>query len=84
MIIGNEFFYASNGCATAYIPLPLPYMHESQVAAMKYTYYTDEGTQLFTSLKPDLHQDLTLPSTMEHFLEDFGQLLNSEEKICIF
>ena len=38
MIIGNEFFYASNGCATAYIPLPLPYMHESQVAAMKYTY----------------------------------------------
>ena len=67
MIIGNEFFYASNGCATAYIiPLPLPYMHESQVAAMKYTYYTDEGTQLFTSLKPDLHQDLTIPSIMEH------------------
>ena len=66
MIIGNEFFYASNGCATAYIPLPLSYTHESQVAAMKCTYYTDEGTQLFTSLKPDLHQDLTIPSIMEH------------------
>ena len=51
MIIGNEFFYASNGCATAYIPLPLQYTHESQVAAMKYTYYTDVGTQLFTSFE---------------------------------
>ena len=67
MIIGNEFFYASNGCATAYIPLPLPYMHESQVAAMKYTYYTDEGTQSFTSFEARLTARFDITQCHETF-----------------